>query len=147
MCCLVVPARCLRGPQFVWVQAAAARAARGAGAHLPAAITFADGSLATVAYTAKGDTAFSKELVEAYAGGTVVTIDNFRSLTVVADGRAKKSGGGMDQDKGHAAELAAFVAAVASGGPAPAPEAELIESSLATIAILESLRTGASVAL
>ena len=77
----------------------------------------------------------------------MITIDNFRTLTVVADGKAKKSGAGLDQDKGHAGELAAFVAAVAAGGPAPAPEAELIESSLATIAILDSLRTGAPVAL
>jgi predicted dehydrogenase len=147
MCHFVDLARYLAGAPIVSVQAAAAQAARAACDDLAATIRFADGSLATIAYTAKGDTAFSKELVEGYAGGTVVTIDNFRGLTVVSDGRAKKSGGGAGQDKGHAGELAAFVAAVASGGAAPVPEAELIESSLATIAILESLRTGEPVSL
>lgn len=147
MCHFVDLARYLIGAPIVSVQAAAARAARVACDDLTASLTFADGSLATIAYTAKGDTAFSKELVEAYAGGTVITIDNFRALTVVGDGKARKSGAGLDQDKGHEGELAAFVAAVATGGPPPAPEAELVESSLATIAILESLRTGAAVAL
>lgn len=147
VCHFVDLARYLIGAPIATVQAAAAQASRATCDDLTATLGFADGSLATIAYTAKGDTAFSKELVEAYAGGTVITIDNFRSLSVVADGRAKKSGSGLDQDKGHAAELAAFVAAVAAGGPAPAPEAELIESSLATIAILDSLRTGAPVAL
>jgi len=34
------------------------------------------------------------------------------------------------------------VAAVAAGAPAPADEAEIVESSFATIAVLESLQWG-----
>ena len=112
-----------------------------------ATLNFSDGSLATIAYTAKGDAAFSKELIECYSGGTVVVIDDFRTLTVAADGKVVRSGARSKQDKGHAAELAAFVAAVAESGPAPVAEDELIESSLATIAICESLRAGAPVVL
>ncbi len=37
--------------------------------------------------------------------------------------------------------------AAAGGGPAPVDETELIETSLATIAVLESLQTGAPVKL
>jgi predicted dehydrogenase/threonine dehydrogenase-like Zn-dependent dehydrogenase len=147
LCHFVDLARYLIGAPIASVQAAAAQVDRTACDNLSATLGFGDGSLATIAYTAKGDAAFSKELVEAYAGGTVITIDNFRKLTVVSDGRAKSDSAAPGQDKGHAGELAAFVAAVASGGAAPVPEAELIESSLATIAVLDSLRTGAPVAL
>ena len=48
---------------------------------------------------------------------------------------------------GHSRAFAAFTAAVAGGGPAPVSEAELVEASLATIAIAESLRAGAPVSL
>ena len=41
--------------------------------------------------------------------------------------------------------MQAFVAAVLSGGPAPVDEAELIETTAATIAVLESLRSGTRV--
>jgi len=51
------------------------------------------------------------------------------------------------QDKGHAEALARFVAAVRAGGPAPMPEDELVESSLATIGVRESLQSGAPVLL
>ena len=83
---------------------------------LTVSLNFADGSLATIAYTALGDTAYSKELVEAFAGGTVVNIDDFRGMTVTAAGKESKQGRSIEQDKGHAAELEAFAKAVASGG-------------------------------
>ncbi|MEK9645420.1 MAG: theronine dehydrogenase, partial [Alphaproteobacteria bacterium] len=98
------------------------------------------------AYTALGDTAYSKELIEGFAGGRVVRIDDFRGLSATVGGKTSTSGG-SGQDKGHAAELDAFVAAVAAGGPAPADETELVESSLATIAVLESLQRGGPVEL
>ena len=75
----------------------------------------------------------------------MIAIDDFRSLRITADGRTRKSRAALEQDKGHAAALGVFVAAVAAGGAAPVAEAELIESSLATIAIAESLRDGAAV--
>jgi len=145
VCHFVDLARFLIGAPIATVHAAAATATRAVCDDLTATLTFNDGSLATIAYTAKGDTAFSKELVECYAGGTVFVIDNFRTATLIADGKQKSGGAGLDQDKGHAAQLKAFVAAIASGGRAPVDEAELIETSLATIAIGEALRGGAPV--
>jgi predicted dehydrogenase/threonine dehydrogenase-like Zn-dependent dehydrogenase len=147
VCHFVDLARFLIASPIASVHASAAAVTGDACEDLTATLNFSDGSLATIAYTAKGDTAYSKELVECYAGGTVVTIDNFRTYTVAADGRVKRSGARLDQDKGHRAALAAFTAAVAGGGPAPVSEAELVEASLATIAIAESLRAGAPVSL
>ncbi|MEE8333008.1 MAG: bi-domain-containing oxidoreductase [Alphaproteobacteria bacterium] len=145
ICPFVDLARFLIGVPIVSVQAMAAKATRGACDDVTATLGFTDGSLATIAYTAKGDSSASKELIEAYAGGAVITIDDFRSYRVTADGKTRKSRPVAEQDKGHAAELGAFVDAVAAGGTAPVAEAELIECSLATIAIAESLRDGASV--
>lgn len=147
VCHFVDLARFLIGAPIATVQAAAATATRGVCDDVTATLTFSDGSLATIAYTAKGDTAFSKELVECYAGGSVTVIDNFRSSTLVSDGKQKRDGQGHEQDKGHADQLKAFVSAVATGGRAPVDEAELIETSLATIAIGDALRTGVPVSL
>ena len=114
---------------------------------ISATLAFADGSLATIAYTSQGDAVYGKELIEAFAGGKVATIDNFRSLTTVTDGKTSRTKSRVGQDKGIATELAAFVAAARAGGPAPIDEAELIESSRATIALLESLRAGVRISL
>jgi predicted dehydrogenase/threonine dehydrogenase-like Zn-dependent dehydrogenase len=122
------------------VQADAARIDGGAGDDVTATIRFEDGTLATIAYTALGDAAYPKERFEIYAGGNVLGIDNFRSLTITENGATRNSS--SHQDKGFAGALQAFVDAVKSGGPAPIDENESIESSLATIAILESLAAG-----
>jgi hypothetical protein len=51
----------------------------------------------------------------------------------------------LKQDKGHQGELDAFVAAVVENTGPPIPEREIVEASLATIAVVESLRTGSVV--
>ena len=140
VCHFVDLARFLIGAGIVSVQADAAAVTEGAVDDVSVVLRFADGSLATIAYTALGDTASSKERIEAYAGGWVATVEDFRSLVVVEDGKAAKDGRG--QNKGFGAALDAFAQAVAAGGPAPVDEAELVETSLATIAILESLQEG-----
>ena len=102
----------------------------------------ADGSLVTVFYTTLGDTACGKELIEIYAGSSVVRIEDFRRLTITGNGRVRKKRSYGRQDKGHRAELRAFVEAVVAGGPPPIEETQLVNSSLATIAVPESLAKG-----
>lgn len=104
-------------------------------------IVFADGSLATIIYTALGDTSFSKELIECYKGGAVSRIDNFRDFIIVSDGKTVTKKSSMSQDKGHKAQIEAFVSGVLEAR-APIDEQELIDSSSCTLAVLESLRLG-----
>ncbi len=144
VCHFVDLARFLVGAPIVSVQAAAAQVTSGACDDVTATLRFADGSLATVAYTALGDQSVGKERFEAYAGGRVITLDNYTSLTVAAGGTATTQSA-RTPDKGIGAELRAFAEAVAAGGPAPIDEAELIETSLATVAVMESLQTGGRV--
>jgi predicted dehydrogenase/threonine dehydrogenase-like Zn-dependent dehydrogenase len=146
LCHFVDLARGLIGAEIVSVQADSGTAGGGVCDDLSVTLHFADGSLATIAYTALGDAAFSKERFEMFAGGTVVTIDNFLTMTVTADGKTRSETARTGQDKGHAAEIAAFVAGVRSGA-APVAETELVQSSLATIAVLDSLRDGRRIVL
>jgi predicted dehydrogenase len=141
LCHFVDLAMHLIGAPAETISATAAAATRGLCEDLAVAITFADGSLADILYTAVGDTGFSKELIECYRGGAVCRIDDFRHLLVVADGKTAIKKTAMAQDKGHRAQIAAFVAAVLSGTP-PVDEQSLIDSSAATLAVLDSLRLG-----
>ena len=146
VCHFVDLARHLTGSAITSVQADTAAVKAGACDDLTVTLGFGDGSLATIVYTALGDSSFSKERFECFGGGTVAAIDNFLSLSLTENGRTRVEKG-MSQDKGHRAELELFARAVAAGGPAPVDEAETIETSLATIAILDSLRDGRRVLL
>ena len=142
LCHFIDLARFLAGSPITAVEAQSAQVTHGVADDLTVTLNFADGSLATILYTALGDSAFSKERFECFAGGTVVALDNFLTLAVTSGGKTRTTKARLGQDKGHAAELAAFAAAVQAGGPAPIPEHELIETSLATILVLESLQKG-----
>ena len=139
VCHFVDLARYFAGANITSVQADAARIDGGAGDDISASLRFEDGSLATIAYTSLGAAAHPKEWIEIYAGGNVVFIDNFRTLTITENGSAQKTS--SSQDKGFAGSLKAFVDGVKGRGPS-IDENELIETSMATMAILDSLRAG-----
>lgn len=99
-----------------------------------------DGSIASIAYTSAGDVALGKERVEVFGGGVSAVIDDFRTTTLVRNGRTEKLA--TKQDKGHIKELTGFIQMVTAGGPPPISIAEIRSASLATIAALESLSLG-----
>jgi predicted dehydrogenase len=94
-------------------------------------IEFADGSRATLTYTSLGDDSVAKERVEVFGDGAVRTVDNFK--------RGRLS---LRQDKGFVGEFEAFADAIRSGDPSPIPVEELVATSRATFAMVESLRSG-----
>ena len=141
VCHFVDLARYFINAPIISVQADAAHVSGAGCDDLNVALRFADGSLASIVYTGLGDSAYSKELIEAYGGGSVFTIDNFQSTITAENGNISKSGN-QTQDKGFKPALKNFVDTVINGGPASIDEAELIETTLATIAIMESLREG-----
>lgn len=104
-------------------------------------VRFSDGSVATIAYVANGDAAYPKERLEVLGDGAVAVLDDFRTLEVSRGGRRKRSTN-LLQDKGHRAEVEAFVEAARRGGPAPIPLASLVATTRATFAALASLSTG-----
>jgi predicted dehydrogenase len=109
-----------------------------------ALLRLADGSTATVDYVTAGDASLPKEHLEVHWEGTSWVLDDFRSLTKHAGGRRREVWSGS-QDKGHAAEIAAFVRAVTKGEPSPVPFDEAVAATEATFAVLDSIATGAAV--
>jgi predicted dehydrogenase/threonine dehydrogenase-like Zn-dependent dehydrogenase len=103
---------------------------------------FPDGSLGVVSYLANGDKSFAKERVEAFSGGRVAVLDDYRLLELVQDGRRQVRRSRLRQDKGHQAEWAAFAAAIRAGGPPPIPYDQLFGGGRAALAALQALRSG-----
>jgi predicted dehydrogenase len=105
------------------------------------------GGVATIAYLLGGDPQSPKERIEVFGGGAIGVIEDFRVTTLSLNGRKHKQGGRLlsGRDKGHAEEVRAFVRAVAEGAPSPIPFASAVNSTRATLAILESLESGTAV--
>jgi predicted dehydrogenase len=104
---------------------------------------FPDGSIGIVDYLANGDKSFPKERVEVFCGGLVASLDDFRVLETVKDGK-KKTVKLMGQDKGHFNEMQALVSGIRSG-QAPIAYDQLIGVTKATFAAVESLRSGSHI--
>jgi len=110
-------------------------------------INYADGSTAQLIYTSAGPPSYSKERVEAFAGGRVSVIEDFRLL------QWQTSGGGLKRrklgraDKGHRDELMRFFAAQRDGSPMPIKPDSIFETTLVTFAALDSLGSGQPVAI
>ncbi len=100
-----------------------------------------NGSIASIAYFAGGDKSFPKERIEIFGGGQIAVIDDFKKVTLSKDGRARtvKIPG---LDKGHGAELKTFFETARRGGPAPIDYDSIINTTRASLAVIESLRTG-----
>jgi predicted dehydrogenase/threonine dehydrogenase-like Zn-dependent dehydrogenase len=102
-------------------------------------LSFQNGSVGQISYIACGDKLLSKERIEIFGGGQSFVIDDFRLGEHYAAGssrRIKLSG------KGHQEEVEAFLRAICDGRPSPIPLDSLVLTSVATFAILDSLRTG-----
>lgn len=112
---------------------------------LTAVITYDNGSLATVAYCSDGDTAAGKELVEVMCGGVFVRIDDFRAIHVTTAGRTR-SRKLPSVDKGHKAEMRALIEAIRAGAGTSRLFAQAVTSTVATLAVIESLASGLPVA-
>ncbi len=108
-------------------------------------LEMANGSIATIAYTARGDVASGKERVEVFGGGVSATIDDFRVTTIVRGG--KRVTLETAQNKGHREELARFIAMVTRAAAPPMTLAEIHNTSLAAIAVNEALAVGAPIAI
>ncbi len=88
-----------------------------------ATLGFADGSVGVVVYTALGDPSLGKERVEVLGEAGAATLDDFRMLSLHRGGERQDVE--RTRDKGHAAEVAAFVAACRDGSQ-PWPVAEML---------------------
>ena len=96
---------------------------------------FEDGSIGTVNYFANGSKSYPKELLEVFSQGRVLRLDNFRKLTGYGF-KGFRHFKTARQDKGHAAEFAAFADRITTGGEPLIPLDELVNVALATFAAM-----------
>lgn len=101
-------------------------------------LTFADGSFGTVHYLANGHKSFPKERLEVFCGGRILQLDNFRKLRGYGWPGFRKMNL-WKQDKGNAACVAAFVAAIEQGAAAPISFDELVEATRVSFDIADAL--------
>ena len=106
-------------------------------------IRHANGSISSVSYQAGGDKAFPAERIEVFGGNRVGTIEQWSEIELWSGGRRQRADGG--KDKGHRAELAAFLRAVREPGGWPVPWEDIRGTTWASLAALQSLRHGAPV--
>lgn len=113
--------------------------------NLSITVRFGDGSIGTIAYFSTGDKAVPKEYVEIYGGGKTFIIEDFRRGTFASGGNVRVLRG-KGQDKGQKAELRAFADAVLGKRPAPIPFDQLVDTTLTTFRIVDSIRARSEVA-
>jgi len=107
-----------------------------------ASLQFANGTLGTISYLANGDKSASKERVEVFGGGSVAILEDFRRLELVRDGRKQITHARWAQDKGHKAEMKAFVDALRGKTSPPIPFEQIVCSTLATLRLQNSCQAG-----
>jgi predicted dehydrogenase/threonine dehydrogenase-like Zn-dependent dehydrogenase len=107
---------------------------------------FADGSIGTVNYFSNGSKNYPKETLEVFSDGRVLKLENFRKTTGWGFQGFKKFKT-LRQDKGHYAQMAAFIERVSAGGPPLIPFDQLENVARASLAAVESAEMGKTIIL
>jgi predicted dehydrogenase/threonine dehydrogenase-like Zn-dependent dehydrogenase len=107
-------------------------------------LRYANGSTATVHYFSNGSKAYDKERIELYSAGHTIVIQNWRSIR--SYGFKKDISLKNTQDKGHAALITAWHKSILSATESPIPMADIVNSTLATIAARESITANSWIA-
>lgn len=104
-------------------------------------LTYNNGSLGSISYFANGDSSVPKERCEIYCNGCVALVDDFKKLSIHADGK-RKGRTQFFQDKGQKAMLDLFVKTIMTGGREPIRLEDIIATSMTTFKIIESIQSG-----
>ena len=104
-----------------------------------------NGSIATILYTATGDTELSKEYVEVHSGGRSAVIDDFKSVQLWAAGK-RKTTSWANQDKGQKHQMDAWLKGIEQGRT-PIPFDQIANVHRACFAAIQSFRVGSAITL
>jgi predicted dehydrogenase/threonine dehydrogenase-like Zn-dependent dehydrogenase len=103
-----------------------------------ATIKYADGSVCTLTYTALGDKSYPKERMELFADGKVVTMDDYKSVTV--HGGKHKGWTSTTIQKGQMEELEALSASLLNGTAWPISLNEQLQASRVSFEVENQLQ-------
>ncbi|MGB3478374.1 MAG: Gfo/Idh/MocA family oxidoreductase, partial [bacterium] len=111
----------------------------GSNDNIIATLEYDDGSLGSISYFAVGDPDFPKERIEIFGDEKVCVIDDFSSAVFSNAGKQTKTK--ISQDKGYKDEIQAFLDAVRKGKKSPISFKNIVETTLVSFLINESIRT------
>jgi predicted dehydrogenase/threonine dehydrogenase-like Zn-dependent dehydrogenase len=103
-------------------------------------LKYENGTNAVINYFANGSKAYSKERVEVYNQERTLVMDNWRKLT--GYGFKSFSTESSGQDKGHQSQFNFLIDSVTKGGKQVIPFDQIINTTKASFAAIESLRNG-----
>ena len=103
-------------------------------------LRYENGTNAVINYFANGSKTYSKERIEVYSQGKVLIMDNWRKLKGYGykNFNSKKTA----QDKGHANQFNLLIDSVIRGGKPIIPLDEIINTTKASFAAIQSLKLG-----
>ncbi|HKC86533.1 MAG TPA: hypothetical protein VKG02_11190, partial [Blastocatellia bacterium] len=107
-------------------------------------LRMSDNSVGVIHYLANGDASLPKEYIEMFGGQRAAILDNFRSLAL-HHGNRRRRHRLVNQAKGHAEEVAAFMQSLENGGPMPIDFETLMAVTQTTFLIHRSLDLGCPV--
>jgi len=101
-------------------------------------LKFSNGSVASISYVSNGNKSVPKEYIEVFCDGRAAIIDDFKKMTIY--GKKKTKFNLSSQNKGHKEEVIRFLGAIKNGSKCPVPFQESYLSTLATFAVIDSIR-------
>lgn len=104
-------------------------------------LKYENGTNAVINYFANGSKAYAKERIEVYHQERTLVLDNWRKLKGYGFNNFNSASSG--QDKGHQNQFNLLIESVKNGGESIIPINELVNTTLASFAAVESLKTGA----
>ena len=104
-------------------------------------LKYENGTNAVINYFANGSKAYAKERIEVYHQERTLVLDNWRKLKGYGFNNFNSASSG--QDKGHQNQFNLLIESVKNGGESIIPMSELVNTTLASFAAVESLKTGA----
>ena len=104
----------------------------------------ANGSISSISYQAGGDRSGPTERIEVFGGGRTATVEGWDAIELWAGNRHTRARG--RKDKGHESEFRAFIDACRTGAW-PITWADLCATTWASLAAVDSLRTGLPVSI
>lgn len=101
-------------------------------------LKFENGSQGVINYFANGNKSYPKERIEIYSQNRTLVIDNFRKT----EGYGFKGFSSLKTklDKGHRSQFNLLIKSIKEGGPAIIPFKEIINTTKASFAALESMK-------
>jgi predicted dehydrogenase/threonine dehydrogenase-like Zn-dependent dehydrogenase len=106
-----------------------------------ATVAYEDGSVCTLTYSALGNAAYPKEQMEIFCDGKVVTLDDYKTLTIT--GSRAQEWHARSAQKGHYVELEALGTCLKAGGDWPIPLWQQLQATEIALQVEKALTAAA----